>query len=289
MKFLIVGLGSIGKRHQENLKKLNHQVIPVHRDDNLEKKIKSNQPDAIFICNPTSMHLKTANVALEYNLPIFLEKPLSHNLNGVNTFIQEVEKKQIPVLVGYCLRWQKGLMKIKNQLCKLKSLNNLHADIFYQSFLPDWRPGRDYCQIYSSQKNLGGGVLLDLSHEIYYAIWFFGRPKTVKAKLGYSPELKIDVETKADLELTFINNIKSRIYLDMANKKIKRGLQIIGKKQFNWSYPGPENMYLDEIKHFINMLNHQEESKVKLSETKIVLETIEAAKKADKTGKIIKI
>jgi len=279
MKLVIIGLGSIGTRHKNNLESLGHQVIPCHRGDNLLQLIKLEQPDGIFICNPTSLHLKTAKMAA--GLPLFIEKPLSHNLNGVNQLAGKI-------LVGYCLRWQPGLQLIKEQLSQEVIGKAITAEIVCSTYLPEWHPGTEYTQSYSAKKSLGGGVLLDLSHEIDYAVWFFGRAKTVSAHLQMALDLNIETEAIADLDIVFESGVNAKIHLDYVTKSVKRYCEIQGEKgNLSWQYPGPENMYLDEIKHFIDMIKNNTPAFVPLADAKHDLEIIDAAKYSSKSGKIV--
>jgi hypothetical protein len=283
MKFIIIGLGSIGQRHQGILTSLGHEVIPCHRGDDLKALISATHPDGVLICNPTSLHLKTAKAVLEFDLPLLIEKPLSHNLDGT----ADLKGK---ILVAYCLRFQPGLRQIKQQLTDRAIGKVLTAKIFCSTYLPEWHPGTDYTQSYSAKKSLGGGVLLDLSHEIDYAVWFFGRAKIVSAKLQIVPELKIETEAVADLEIEFVSGVTAQIHLDYVTKPPRRGCLIKGEAgNLSWQYPGPGNMYIDEIKHFIDIVKNQAQPLVPLADARHILEIIEAAKKSSLTGKIIKL
>ena len=281
MKFIIVGLGSIGQRHQKILTDLGHEVIPCHQNDDLKSLIATNHPNGILICNPTSLHLKTAKMAV--GLPLLIEKPLSDNLDGITPL-------QGKILVAYCLRFQPGLIQIKEQLKsgvigKIKT-----AEIVCSTYLPDWHPGSDHTQSYSAKKELGGGVLLDLSHEIDYAVWWFGRAKSVSAKLHTAPELHIETEAVADLNIEFVSGVKAKIHLDYVTKPVKRYCLIQGTKgSLKWHYPGPENMYLDEIKHFVEVCQGKTKPLIPLTDAVHILEIIEAAKKSSKTGKKIRL
>lgn len=283
MKFIIAGLGSIGKRHQGILNDLGHEVIPCHRDDDLAQLIKTQKPSGVFICNPTSLHLAATKIALKFKLPVFVEKPLSDNLN-------DVDQLQGQILVAYCLHWQPGLRQIKQQLVNHAIGKVLKVKIFCSTYLPEWHPGTDYHQSYSAKRSLGGGVLLDLSHEIDYAVWFFGRAKAVSARLKSVPELKIETEAVADLKVEFVSGVIAEIHLDYITNPPRRGCLIQGETgSLSWEYPGPGSMYIDEVKHFIDIIEHNTKSIIPLADAKHVLKIIAAAKKSNKSGKIEKI
>lgn len=281
MKFIIVGLGLIGQRHQKILTDLGHKIILCHRDQNLIQLIKEEKPNGVLICNPTSLHLKTAKMAA--GLPLLIEKPLSHNLDGI-------EELKGQILVAYCLRWQPGMQQIKQKIENKAVGKILSAEIWCSTYLPNWHPGTDYHQSYSAKKALGGGVLLDLSHEIDYAVWFFGKVKMVSAKLQQAPELKIETEAIADLEIEFVSGVKAQIHLDYVTNPPKRGCLIQGETgNLSWNYPGRESMYEDEIKHFMEVCQGKTEPLISLTDAVHVLKIIEAAKISDKTGKIVKL
>lgn len=259
MKLVIVGLGSIGKKHKSNLETLGHQVIPSYEE-----------ADGVLVCNPTALHLETALKATRLGLPVFIEKPLSHNLDGV-------DKLKGKILVGYCLRFDEGLKKFKKTIPQ-KGIKSVK--IVCCSFLPDWHPQTDYRQSYSAKKELGGGVLLDLSHEIDYALWFFGPVKKVSAGLQMAPELEIETEAIADLNLEFISGVKAEIHLSYASRQPERFCEIKTKdgKILRWDFQPNNEMYVEEMKHFLKVCQGKEQPLITVADGHRVLEVIEAAK-----------
>lgn len=290
MKLVIIGLGSIGLKHKTNLENLGHKVIPCHRNDDLKKVINRVKPDGVLICNPTAKHLESAKICLEAQVPTFIEKPLSHNLDGVNELIHLFKTSRTLVLIGYCLRFNTQLRKLKQKLLTVKPEQIRSVKIVCKSWLPDWRPGTDYRQSYSAKKELGGGVLLDLSHEIDYALWFFGQVKTVKAKLQVSPELKIETEAVADLDIEFLSGIRAEFYLSYASRQPDRFCEIkVSDQTLRWDYQPNNEMYLEEMKHFIKVVKGQEKPLITVDEARQVLKVIAAAKKSSQSGKIEKV
>lgn len=270
MKFVIIGLGSIGLRHKNNLEILGHEVASCHHDDDLEEKIETEKPNGVLICNLTSQHLKTALQLIKFDLPIFIEKPLSHNLDNI-------DQLKGNILVGYCLRFDRSLIEFKQKINQEKIQS---VKIVCKSWLPDWHPNTDYRQSYSAKKDLGGGVLLDLSHEIDYALWFFGQVKLVKAKLQSAPELNIETKAVADLDLEFQNNIRVKIYLSYASHEPKRYCEIKfkGGKILRWDYQTNNEIYIEEMKHFIKVCQGKEAPLITVTDGINVLKVIENAK-----------
>lgn len=257
MKFFIFGHGSIGTRHQKNLIALGHQEVT-----DLAK------TDCVLICNPTSLHVSTA-LTVPKNLPVFIEKSLSHNL-------ENTDKLSGKILVGYCLRFDASLRQFKQ---KLKNKKIKSVKIICNSWLPDWRPGQDYRQSYSAKKELGGGALLDLSHEIDYALWFFGPVKKVTAKLKMAPELEIETEAIADLQLTFESGVTADIHLSYASKKSERFCEVqTDSGTLRWDYRPNNDMYMAEMRHFAEVVAGKTKPLVTVTDGTKVLKIIETAK-----------
>jgi len=258
VKFYLFGHGSIGSRHLKNLTELGHQETTSQAE-----------ADGFLICNPTAYHLETALKITRYNKPIFIEKPISHNLNGL-------DKLTGKILVGYCLRFDQSLKFFKQKIAGKKIIK---VTIVCRSWLPDWHPDKDYRQSYSAKKDLGGGVLLDLSHEIDYALWFFGPVKKVTAKLQMAPELQIETESIADLNLDFVSGVNAKINLSFASHKNERYCEVVTDSgTLRWDYQPNNDMYLAEIKHFIDVCQGKAKPLVTVSDGINVLKVIEAAK-----------
>jgi len=258
VKFYLFGHGSIGSRHLKNLTELGHQETTSQAE-----------ADGFLICNPTAYHLETALKITRYNKPIFIEKPISHNLNGL-------DKLTGKILVGYCLHFDQSLKFFKQKIAGKKIIK---VTIVCRSWLPDWHPDKDYRQSYSAKKDLGGGVLLDLSHEIDYALWFFGPVKKVTAKLQMAPELQIETESIADLNLDFVSGVNAKINLSFASHKNERYCEVVTDSgTLRWDYQPNNDMYLAEIKHFIDVCQGKAKPLVTVSDGINILKVIEAAK-----------
>lgn len=261
MKFFIFGHGSIGTRHQKNLITLGHQEV-----SDLKK------ADCALVCNPTALHLSTALKATKLNLVTFIEKPLSHNLDGVD----QIEGK---ILLGYCLRFDQSLKQFKERVDRLDKSKIKSVKIVAKSWLPDWHPGSDYTQSYSAKKELGGGVLLDLSHEIDYALWFFGPIESVMSRLQKSPELKIETEAIADLNLRFQTGVNAEINLSYASHENERYCEIVTDSEtLRWNFKPNNEMYIEEMKHFIDIVTGKEKPLITVNDGRRVLKVIETAK-----------
>tara|TARA_B100000242_G_C43048766_1_gene489762 strand:+ start:1232 stop:2245 length:1014 start_codon:yes stop_codon:yes gene_type:complete len=265
MKILFVGLGSIGQRHLRNLKKFfpKFQIIAYRKlnrklsldNKNRVQKFNLNKrydikvfrnfekalvekPDVIFICNPTSMHMKYALAAAKKKIHVFIDKPLSHNLKDVKKLEKIVIKNKIIFMVGYQMRFLKSLNFIKNQLDKSRLGKLCGANIYNGEYLPDYHKYEDYEKTTMAQKKLGGGVINSQIHELDYCIYLFGKPKKVYAFGGKLSKLNIDVEDYVNSLINFEkDNISVNLTLDFFQRPPIRKMLITGtKKSLSWDY-----------------------------------------------------
>lgn len=229
MKLLIVGYGSIGKRHEEVLKGLTFvDSIDIVTQQKLEDKVcyssltdvkDIRQYDYFVIANETDKHFETLSYidANVFGKMIFVEKPL------FETKYEYKAKKQNSIVVGYVLRFHPVLKELKEQL---QELSVYSVTVYAGQYLPSWRKNRDYRTTYSAKQSKGGGVLLDLSHEIDYLQWLFGVVSihgSVQAKVS-------DLEIDSDDVTTFIGMIRGKtvvnVTMDYLNTKTERFLII---------------------------------------------------------------
>jgi predicted dehydrogenase len=245
MKILVIGCGSIGRRHARNLKDLGvkdllvfdpekERAVQLAREceaflaDTLEQAY-DHQPEAVLICAPTSLHLALARQALEHDCHIFLEKPLSHSTDGVMDFLAEVRARHRVLLVGYNLRFDPLLHQLHAWLNESRIGRVISARLHFGSYLPWRHPWEDYRAGYGARKGLGGGVILDAIHELDYALWLFGAPEKVYCVGGKSSDLEIDVEDFAEIVLSCKNYVIS-VHLDYIQRPPRRSCEVIGTR-----------------------------------------------------------
>jgi len=245
MKVLVVGCGSIGRRHVNNLLKLdnieNILIYTKHCPENLtteDKKekiviinsLRDAEVDSAIISNETYKHIETAIFLAEKGINLFIEKPLSHNLKKVDRLRDVVKRKKIKAFIGYNLRFLGAIEYIKDQLSK-GILGNLYfAKIEVGQNLSQWRPDRDYRNSYSSSREKGGGVALDLSHEIDYMRYLFGDPcywKVIRTKVS---GLEIDSDDIFEGVYVYDNNFVCNVHMDYLQLDKKRDIRIVGSE-----------------------------------------------------------
>lgn len=216
MKVLIVGYGSIGRRHAQTVQNagINAQLaVYRHRikDDFVEsgclfsgniRTLLNWKPDVSIICSPAPMHLQFVPQLLENGSHLLIEKPISHNLGGVRELAEFTRTSDLAVSVGYNLRFLESL-RILKAVVQEKTFGKVRfVSSEVGQYLPDWRPGQEWQSTVTAQRKLGGGVLLELSHELDYLLWIFGSFNWVAAHLGYISPFGKEVEDFATLTLS---------------------------------------------------------------------------------------
>lgn len=243
MKLLIIGCGSIGRRHAQNLRKLGVQNLLLYDTDQQRAETLAHElqiqdfgtldmafektPRAALICAPTSLHLELASEALRHGCDLFIEKPLSHSMEGVSDLLNEVKVKERTLLAGHNFRFDPLLNTVKRWLGEGRIGRVTSARLHFGSYLPWRHPLEDYRLGYGAQQSLGGGVILDAIHEIDTALWLFGKPETIYCVGGMYSDLEIDVEDTAEIALTYSHRVVS-IHLDSVQRPAERWLEIIG-------------------------------------------------------------
>lgn len=252
MKFLIAGLGSVGRRHLRNLLALGERDIvllrtgqstlpevelsgfPVERD--LDSAL-ARCPDAVIVSNPTSLHLQVAVPAARAGCHILMEKPVSDSLAGISELREAVREGGGQVLVGYQFRFHPGLVEAGRILNEGIIGRPLSARAVYAEYLPGMHPWEDYRASYSARHDLGGGVILTLCHPLDYLRWLLGEVEAVWAFAGKLSDLEIDVEDTAEIGLRFAGHALGSVHLDYNRQPAAHQMEIIGTQgTLNWDY-----------------------------------------------------
>jgi predicted dehydrogenase len=242
MKFLIAGYGSIGRRHFQNLKALGQKDILFYRsgkgqledkeldgfivENDIEAALEHN-PDAVIVSNPTALHLDVAIPAAQAGCHLLLEKPISHTMEGIDELQDAVAKSGSRVLVGFQLRFHPGLLKIADWLSSGELGDPLFGSAHWGEYLPDWHPWEDYRKGYSARNDLGGGVVLTLSHPFDYLSWLLGPVQAVSAATQLSAELDIVVEDRADIILQHARGAQINVHLDYLQKPPSHTMELV--------------------------------------------------------------
>ncbi len=294
MRALIVGLGSIGKRHLRNLRAiLPTAEITVWRQHgrsgndidfypqankfvySLEDALNT-RPEIAIIANPASYHIKTGLELAHAGTSLLVEKPISNQVEAVSDLIELCTSQSLTLMTGYNLRFQPALQALQQQVREgiIGQVLCLQAEV--GQYLPEWRPDSNYSQGVSAQRQLGGGVVLELSHELDYARWLMGEIATVSAQTKKLSDLAVDVEDTANIQLTFTSGAIGNLHLNMIQRDNSRTCKLIGTEgSLLWNgitsevslysantrawqqiFATKDNdrneMFVNELKHFLN-------------------------------------
>lgn len=237
MNVLIVGLGSIARKHIEALHFLMMEVkiyaLRSNKDAGMEEGIENIYTlenldicfDFAIISNPTHLHYEFIEKLAKKDIPLFIEKPVINKLDNVGKLLSIIKEKNLVTYVACNLRFHPCIVFLKDKI-DLQELRVNEINIYCGSYLPDWRPGKDFRTIYSANSSMGGGVHLDLFHELDYTTWIFGMPNKSKSILKNISSLKIDSFDYANYILEY-NDFTASIILNYYRRKSKREIEII--------------------------------------------------------------
>jgi predicted dehydrogenase len=331
MKVLIAGFGSIGSRHLKNLFAIDNScnVVIWHQQSKpkavtddfssavqrvycLEEALDI-RPDVALITGPASTHVETGLALAKHDIHLFIEKPLSDRMDSVKKLLNECRQRHLVLMVGYNFRFYEPLQTVEKALRKQKIGRVLSIRAEAGQYLPDWRPARDYRQSVSARRNLGGGVLLELSHEFDYLCWLLADVETVWAHTDRLSDLDVDVEDIAEVILQFRNGAVGSVHLDMVQRTATRTCRIIGTEgTITWDgathrvrlystavdkwadlHPAeridPNDMYVAELKHFFDCVAGRDTPVVNGEAGRRALQIALAARQSSEEKRVVKL
>jgi predicted dehydrogenase len=341
LRALLVGLGSIGQRHARNLRTLlgadvellayrarglSHVIadggvadqqgtvadrLGIGEFTDLDEAI-ARRPDVAFICNPTRLHLPVAQRLAEAGCHLFIEKPVSDTLDGVEELARTVRDRDLVAVVGCQLRFHPLLRRVHAILREHAIGPVVAARLAVGEFLPGWHPYEDYRTSYAARRDLGGGVILTLIHELDYAFWLFGAPRKLFAVGGHLSDLELDVEDTASILMdcgTDARALPVHVQMDFLQRPPMRSCEIVGSagkltldligatlrrydaagvlvEELTTSDFERNRLFLDELTHFLACMRHREQPLVPLADGIATLRIALAALDAIKTGRL---
>lgn len=298
-RILIVGCGSIGRRHISNLLALGQRQLSLVDADGQTLRRACEEfhlpgvhtldeglawsPDAVMVATPTADHLRVALAAARCGAHLFIEKPLADTLEGAEELIRLVNERGLVTLVGCNMRFHPGPQLVRQVLADGRLGHPLGARLEVGSFLPSWRPDIDYRTSYSARKDRGGGCVLDGIHELDIACWLFGFPHEVFAVVRQGTSLQIETEELAEIILRYPSELVVSVHLDYVQQWRQRRYEVIASRgtvvwehrrhevmMFQGETGGPirlgyestydvNQMYREELQHFLRCLNGVEQ------------------------------
>lgn len=307
MKILIIGFGSIGKRHAQILAQIKGVEIAVLRSLKGTLKEKSPfkefynvedalafQPNGVIISNPTALHVDYALKFSDIEAKLLIEKPISHSVSDA----ERLESFSKNIRVAYCLRF---LPFYKTLYSILENETVVKMNFKRSFYLPKWHPYADYREEYTAKKSLGGGVIRTLSHEIDLMVHFFGKPQSVIGTTDKLSDLNIDTDDFAFFSCKYTKGFRVNFELDfLSPQNINEGELITSKGRYIWNmknfhYTDYENtetmdlikpemfnieiMYQSQMLDFVNFINSSLSINATLEESIVTLKIIEQVEK----------
>ena len=327
MKFLIAGLGSIGRRHFRNLissgekdivlLRSHHATLPDDElagyavETELESALEKHKPQAVIVANPTALHLDMAIPAARAGCSILMEKPVSHNLERLDELKAALNEGGGRLLVGFQFRFQPTLQLAKRLLKDGATGKPLSFHVHWGEYLPDWHPWEDFRQGYAARPDLGGGVVLTLTHPLDYVRMLLGEVDSLWAFTS-ALNLGLEVEDTAEIGLKMASGAIGSVHLDFNQRPASHRWEIVcsdgtmrwdnatgmlevfstGKKTWDTHLPpaGFERnaMFMEEMKHFISVAQKKEMPVCNLQDGERALQLALATHQSAQTGRSVK-
>jgi predicted dehydrogenase len=247
MRILIAGYGSIGKRHLANVRKilpsariallLRRPFADGEQQSTGEVEIQYSiegvlrfKPQAAIIATPSACHTELAKRLVDAGCHLLIEKPIAASREGVAEMLESAAGRGLVVLVGYNLVFTSAMIAFEKFLAtgRVGTIFAVRSEV--GQYLPDWRPGTNYRTSASASAKLGGGALLELSHEIHYLIKLFGSIEKVHATIVNTGQLGIDVEDLVLLNVVFQTGCLASVQLDLLQRTYSRSCRVMGQQ-----------------------------------------------------------
>ena len=327
-RILIIGAGSVGKRHAENFQKLGvdadcvdprsdrraefQQLYPLAQSFALlgdALKSKSRFCGAV-ICSPTAFHVSQASECSSLSIPVLMEKPLSADLESALNLKAQLDVTKVPLLLGYTWRWWPALEKVRSFVTDGKLGRPYYARFTISAHLADWHPWEDYREFFMAHEKLGGGALLDESHWIDQMIWLFGIPHAVFGVTRKLSELEISSDDLVELVAFYHEDLVVSVHLDIFGRPHEKSIQIYGDNgSISWSEEKKSvqvvdtsaNIMVEEFNHdrnfmfervaeeFLSMIQKASRPSCTIDDGIKVLEVVEAIRNSQRQGRCTRI
>ena len=235
MKILMIGLGSIGQRHLRNIRRIYGEVFEIiaYRVRRLQQTFSDNmkvcegveleakfdlkvfmdleealteKPDIVFITTITAKHMDMALKCAKAKCNLFIEKPLSHTMDGIKELQRISSVNNLKVFMGFQSRYHICVKETKKLLDEKIIGSILSVNCEFGERLTTMHRYEDYRKTYMARADMGGGPILNLQmHDLDMIHYLFGEPLEVVSVLTWNSQLKIDVENAASSIYTFRN------------------------------------------------------------------------------------
>jgi predicted dehydrogenase len=306
----VLGAGSIGLRHLRNLLSLGFQQLICFEPDSARRErvaqtlpvtclaeldaVWEFEPSVVFITAPTALHLPLALAAVREGAHIFIEKPLSYSMAGLELLDNEAKVKRLVTMVGCNMRFHPGPATVRRLLEEKAVGTVLCARLQASSFLPRWRPAQDYRKSYSASPD-SGGAILDCVHEIDLADWYFGPGAVIASAILPATSIGLTTDGAAEILISHDSGVLASVHLNFMQRDCRRGCQIAGTHgTIYWDFAmrrvevfgedgtlqrivaEPEEceinqMYVDEVAYFLQCVDRSQQTDNSIANARRVL------------------
>jgi predicted dehydrogenase len=325
MTGLLVGYGSIGRRHLTNLHSLgvtDWAVVHTGRGTlplelpcaariyaDVHEALEREAPSFAVIANPTGLHVDAALACVDAGCELLIEKPISHSLEGVGALEELASIRGTKTLVGFQFRFHPALIRISGLIRSGAMGEPLHARVIWAEHLPSWHPWEDWRKSYAARAELGGGVHHTICHPFDYLRMIFGDPVKLFATLRRDGPLGLPVPEAADVALSFPGGLGAHVHLDFWCRPPMHQIDLVcSEGRIHWDYmtgslqvwsasrgecdesalPGIDErneLFLSEGRHFLGMLRGADKSECSLEDGVAVVRICEAIDRSAASGK----
>lgn len=256
---LVVGGGSIGQRHLKNLASLGAgRLIAVDPDATRRDAVErlgakayadlddglAEKPEIAVIATPPARHADALIAAVEAGAHVLVEKPLEATREAAERARDAARRHDRVVWVGYQFRFHPAVRRLRELVASGAIGTPLLLRAEVGQYLPDWRPQQDYRASYNASRELGGGIILDASHEIDYARLLVGEITGVSAMAGKLSALDIEVEDAAVITVRFASGALGEWHFDTIQRAYTRGAKLVGEEgTLVWDWPSTVRVF----------------------------------------------
>ncbi|MBE9523897.1 MAG: Gfo/Idh/MocA family oxidoreductase, partial [Chloroflexi bacterium] len=236
---------------------------------------------------------------------------ISHSMARIDELRAAVKRGGGQVLVGFQFRFHPGLRKIADWLKDDAIGRPLSVRAHWGESLPDWHPWENFRDGYSARADLGGGVVLTLSHPLDYLRWLLGEVESLWAFTSSQSNLSLPVEDTAEIGLGFVNAVIGSVHLNFTQRPPVHKLEIIGAggtirwdndngavqiyrgEDGQWEMISPpddfsrNDLFLDEMRHFIDLAEEKVDSLCTLDDGEQALYLAWSVLRSSKSGGMV--
>lgn len=326
---LVLGMGSAGKRHANNLASLGCRISCMDpRPDRVEEAagqmevsggygsmeeafLKSKDLDGVVVTSPPAFHVEQGIASLERGLPVLMEKPVCPREADARRLEEVVTRTGVPLLLTYTWRWWPPLAKVRD-LLKQQAVGKLrYVEFVMSAHLADWHPWEDYKDFFMASRQQGGGALLDESHWVDLMLWFLGKPERLVATIDKISDLEIETDDNVEMLVTYPDGLRVSVHLDLYGRPHRKSIRFVGeggtirwtadpnavavgrKMEEEWErfdFDCERNeMFLAADREFMDVMNGGTPRTCSIRDGVRVMSVLEAARKSAATGQFVRL